>query len=316
VRTVELPGGAGGIGFDDLRWAPSLRRLLVPAGRTGRLDLVDPDGGAAVVVAGFAAERAWGGGHGEGTTSADAGAGRIFAIDRSARQLVVVDPATRAVAARVALAADPDYVRFVVPTRELWVTQPRAGQIEIFRLPPGTAPVPEPAGTIAVPGGPESLVIDARRSRAYTHLWRGATLAIDLRARTIAARWPNPCRGSRGIALDATRGLLFVACAEGRAAVLDAAGGGRELSRVSLDAGIDTIDYDAALRHLYLPSTESGALAILGVSARGELALLGRLPAVPGAHGVASAGGGRVAVGDPRGGRLLLLRDPYPAAAR
>src|SRR5215217_6700250 len=39
VLPVPLPGGGGGIGFDDLNFSPGLHRLLVPAGRSGNLDL-------------------------------------------------------------------------------------------------------------------------------------------------------------------------------------------------------------------------------------------------------------------------------------
>src|SRR4051812_24335274 len=39
---VPLPGASGGIGFDDLTFAPRLHRVLAPAGRTGKLDLIDP----------------------------------------------------------------------------------------------------------------------------------------------------------------------------------------------------------------------------------------------------------------------------------
>src|SRR5512138_610227 len=35
LSPVALPGGAGGIGFDDLRWSSELHALLVPAGGTG-----------------------------------------------------------------------------------------------------------------------------------------------------------------------------------------------------------------------------------------------------------------------------------------
>src|SRR5262245_36748624 len=42
-QRASLPGGDKGIGFDDLRYSPALHRVLVPAGRTGTLDLVDPD---------------------------------------------------------------------------------------------------------------------------------------------------------------------------------------------------------------------------------------------------------------------------------
>ena len=40
--SIEIPGGSAGIGFDDLRFAPASGRVLVPAGRTGVLALVDP----------------------------------------------------------------------------------------------------------------------------------------------------------------------------------------------------------------------------------------------------------------------------------
>ncbi|HKO59300.1 MAG TPA: hypothetical protein VJ276_25765 [Thermoanaerobaculia bacterium] len=45
-------------------------------------------------------------------------------------------------------------------------------------------------------------MIDPHGGRAYTHLWSGTSVAIDLRSRTIIAKWPNGCSGSRGIAYD------------------------------------------------------------------------------------------------------------------
>jgi hypothetical protein len=39
---VPIPGGHAGIGFDDLLYSAMLGRVLVPAGRTGALALLDP----------------------------------------------------------------------------------------------------------------------------------------------------------------------------------------------------------------------------------------------------------------------------------
>src|SRR5262249_18725749 len=50
---VTLPDGAPGIGFDDLRYSPTLDRVLAPAGRSGRLDLVDPSTLAVTSIAGL-----------------------------------------------------------------------------------------------------------------------------------------------------------------------------------------------------------------------------------------------------------------------
>ena len=41
-HSIELPGGKPGIGFDDLQYSARLGRVLVPAGRSGTLDLIDP----------------------------------------------------------------------------------------------------------------------------------------------------------------------------------------------------------------------------------------------------------------------------------
>ena len=40
--TIAIPDGARGIGYDDIQYAPGAKRILVPAGRTGRLVLIDP----------------------------------------------------------------------------------------------------------------------------------------------------------------------------------------------------------------------------------------------------------------------------------
>ena len=70
-----LPGGGQPIGFDDMQFSPALHRLVVPAGRTGTIVLVDPVSHAVTTIGGFSVAPAGGRGHGEGTTSADTGRG-------------------------------------------------------------------------------------------------------------------------------------------------------------------------------------------------------------------------------------------------
>lgn len=311
---IALPGGEGGIGFDDLVFSPELKKLLVPAGRSGNVDLIDPVSRQVVPIGGFSATGRFVRGHGEGTTSADAGRGLLFAIDRTAMKLVVLDPATQAVVARAPLASSPDYVRWVEPTGEVWVTEPDKERIEIFSLPASGPPVPVHKGFLVVPGGPESLIIDAARGRAYTHLWKSTSVAIDLKTRALAAHWPNGCAGSRGIALDRERGFLFVGCAEGKAVVLDVNRNGTVRDSLSAGAGVDIIGYGRDLRHLYLPGGESETMAILGVAATGKLALLATVQTAKGAHCVAADDHRQAWVCDPGRGRLLLVTDPFPAS--
>jgi hypothetical protein len=307
---VEIPGGAPGIGFDDLRFAPSLKSLLVPAGRAGVLAMVDPATRSVQTVGGFSAKAVFSGGHDDGVTSADEGKGWVFATDRTSGLLAIVDPRSRKIVATAKLSGAPDYARFVEAAGEVWVTEPDKERIEIFRLSPGNPPSVTHGSFLAVAGGPESLVVDAKRGRAYSHLWGGKTVAIDVKSHRILATWSNGCAGSRGIALDEPRDFLFVGCGEGKAVVLDAATG-KELSSLTAGGGVDIIDYSDKLSHLYFPGGKSATMAILGVSAKGELTLLGTVPTAAGAHCVATDGNGKVFVCDPKKGRLLLFEDGY-----
>jgi len=310
--SIEIPGGSVGIGFDDLRFAPASGSLLVPAGRTGALVLVDPATHGVMAITGFSAKAEFSGGHDDGVTSADEARGWVFATDRTSEMLDIVDPRSRKIVSSVKLGGPPDYVRFVAATGELWVTQPDRERIEIFRLTAGSPPSAAHEAFLSVPGGPESLVVDGKRGRAYTHLWKGKTVAIDVKARTVTGNWPNGCTGSRGIALDEPGPFLFVGCAEGKAVVLDA-GSGKVVSSLAAGDGVDIIDYDAKLSHLYLPGGKSATMAVLGVSGQGKLSMLGTLPTAAGAHCVASANGS-VFVCDPKKGRLIMFRDTYPAS--
>lgn len=304
-QTIAIARDGKGIGFDDLRYSPSLHRVLVPAGRTGEIVLVDPANRQTTPIAGLRAEASYAGGHGEGTTSVDEGAGSLYAIDRNAQQVVILDPASRRVTARAALAGSPDYVRYVAATHELWVTEPDSERIEIFSI----APLRHVAA-IAVPGGPESLVIDSAGGRAFTHLWSGTSVAIDLHKRTVAAKWPNRCRGSRGIAYDARSHFLFAGCAEGKAVVMDTARNGAVVATASAGSGVDIIDYDPVRRHLYLPGARSATMTIFSVAANGALTSLATVPTARGAHCV-TTDGHQAYVCDPDRGRILVVPDSY-----
>jgi len=311
-KPLPLPGGESGIGFDDMGFAPSIHKVLVPAGRSGNLDLIDPDTMQITAIGGFSSRKSFGGGHGQGVTSADEGRGLLFATDRDAKQLIVVDPKTKSVIATAPLASGPDYVRYVSATNEVWVTEPGAARIEVFSLPPSGAPKAAHVDFISIPGGPESLIVDKTRGRAYTHLWTDTTLAIDLKTRKIAARWKNGCRGSRGIAMDDARGFLFVGCDEGKLNVLDL-NTGAQLGSASSGSGVDIIAYNSHLAHAYLPGEESATMAIVGISGKGAATVLVTVKTAEGAHCAAADDRDQVYVCDPAKGRVLIIKDAAKA---
>jgi hypothetical protein len=301
---IQLPGGEAGIGLDDLRYAPAARRLLVPAGRTGNLDLIDPGGSPIVAIAGFTRSEP-GKGHGAGSTSADEGpAGIVFASDRDARKVVAIDLAKGAVVASAALAAPPDYVRWIAGVFEVWVTEPRSKRIECFRWRDGQL---APAGAVEVPDGPESLAADA--SRAYVHSWKGESYAIDLKTRKVAARFRNGCEAARGIDIDAAHGLLFAGCAEGKVTSVSLATL-QPVGSAPAGKGVDIIAFAPGLRRLYAPGGEAATLTVIGVSESGALRVLRTEPAAPDAHCVAADDRGTAWVCDPAHGRLLVFHDP------
>ncbi len=313
--SVALPGGEGGIGFDDLGYASGLRKVLAPAAGTGKLDLIDPDTLAVTSIGGFSASP-FQGGHDTGTTSADEGRGLLFATDRTTRLLAVVDPSAKAIVSSAKLAGSPDYVRWVEATGELWVTEPDSQAIEVFSLGAGPTPTPVHLTDIRVPGGPESLVIDAARKKAFAHLWKGSTVAIDLPSHAVVATWPNGCGGSRGIAIDSRRGLLFAGCSEGKLSVLDIDHGGKQLGAVSSGSGVDIIAYSPTLAHAYLPGAKSATMAVVGIGGGGVPTVLGTVPTARGAHCVAADDRGHAYVCDPDHGRLLVFADAYPAVTQ
>jgi DNA-binding beta-propeller fold protein YncE len=306
-EAIPVPGGQSGVGFDDLAYSEDLHRVIVPAAGTGSLLLVNPGDWRVEAFGGLSEKKTYQGGHDDGVTSADAGRGFLFAIDRTGKRLLVIQPEDGHVAATARLAGSPDYVRFVAPTGEVWVTEPDDQKIEVFRL-EGNPPAPIRDGTVEVPGGPEALVVDVARQRAYSNLWKGTTVAISLRNRAVAAKWPNGCEGSRGLALDPDRGFLFVGCAEGAGVTLDAKTG-KLLSRLKAGNGVDVIVYSPRLRHLYLPGGKSATLSILSVGAGGALALAGEVPTASGGHCATADESGHVYVCDPHGGKLLVIPD-------
>jgi DNA-binding beta-propeller fold protein YncE len=306
---LTLPAGAPGIGFDDLRFSGSLSELLVPAGRSGSLDLVDPSSEAIGVVPGFSSEPMFGGDDTFGVTSADEGGGFVYAVDRTLALLSVVDPKMRTVVASTSLLETPGYVRYVAATGELWVTEPAQQQIEVLALGQNASSAPTHSSAIAVAGGPESLAIDPTAQRAYTHT-PTTTVAIDIPSHTVVGAWSNGCAMSRGIAVDSGHGWVIAACQEGRVAVLDGHTGAM-LGMAAVGAGVDQVAYDADNARLYVPGPAAAAMSVVHLGSNGTPKVLGSIRTPSDSHCAVAAGAGSVFVCAPSLGALLFVSDPF-----
>ncbi|TAL85360.1 MAG: hypothetical protein EPN74_08345 [Rhodanobacter sp.] len=312
AQVVAIPGGQHGLDLDDLGYVPALGRVVVPAGQVGELLLIDPVNLTTSTIAGITGGAA--AAKGAATTSVSYGDGYLFASNHAPAQVVVVDAHNHQVVNRTALASAPDYVRYLAARHEVWVTEPHAKQIQVFHLSDKPTPTLTAVATIEVPGGPESLVFDPARHRAYTNLWGSETVAIDTERDVLTGHWKNGCKGSRGLALDAAHAHLFVGCTEGRVVTLDVADHGRQLASAPAGVGIDILSYSPALQRLYVPAAKSASLDVFAVSAAGTLARVASYAAVAHAHCVTADGHGTAFVCDPRGGRILVYRTASPGA--
>ncbi len=305
---VALPGGSAGIGFDDLRFSTTLSLLLVPAGRTGDLDLLDPSSEAAYPVGGFSTAATYTDDT-FGVTSADEGNALVYAVDRTSSTLAVIDPRQKSIVARATLAATPGYVRYVEPTGEVWVTEPGQQQIEVFTLSGTESAAPVHSMTIGVSNGPESLEIDVSRKLAFTH-GTNSTVAIDVVGHTVVSSWPNGCTRSRGLAVDSAQGWVISACEEGLIVVL-AEEGGATLGTVTVGGGVDQVAYDPERQRLYVPTPAVSGMSVVGIVGMGAPKVLGVAETTSDAHCAVTSGAGAVFVCAPSLGELLFIQDEY-----
>lgn len=306
---IHIPDGKQGIDFDDIGYLPALGKVSIPAGQTGMLILIDPSSRAITSRYRVTAAAAKVKDHEQGTSSAAYGDGYIFASDHGMPGVVVLDAGDGKVLQRIRLASGPDYVRYLESRHELWVTEPRAEQIQVFTVKPGAEPVITLNTNIPIKGGPESLVFDSELNRAYTNLWKLKTVVIDISTHRQVAEWNDACEGPRGLALDATKSFMFVACTEGKVAVLDVKNDGKLLATAKSGAGIDIISYNPKSGHLYVPGARSASMTIFKVTSSGSLNDLAVYDTAIGAHCVTDDGAGRVFVCDPHAGTILEYKD-------
>jgi outer membrane protein assembly factor BamB len=309
-RSLPLGAEKSPIGLDDMYFSSTLDKVLIPAGRTGKIVLIDPATTAIVdSIGGFGTQPPADGGRGIGATSVDESGNLLLATDRSTHQLDVVDPKSKKIVTSTPLEAGPDYVRNVAKTNEIWVTEPRAEKIEIFSFSRATSQ-PKHSADIEVKGGPEALVIDNPRGVGYTNIDGGKTVVIDLKSHAFIHEWPNGCESAEGALLADSGKLLFVACGEGKVVSIDP-DNGKVISAVKANAGIDIIAYNPKLRHLYAPGSKDATVAIISVSNKGELAIVKTLPSVERGHCVVADDHDNFYVCDPMHAGLLVYHDDH-----
>lgn len=339
-KQFEIP-----IAYDDFTYDAHLNRVIIPAGETGEVALIDPKTMNAQIIHGFS--------HQTdsavpviGTSSVAIAQGYLFGLDQGTNSIITVDLSNGNKVASTPLRDAPDYIRYVSASGELWVTEKAIGQIEIFRLSSDNPPVLQPSDPISVPNGPEALVIDDARGLAFTNRPKQAlTEVIQVMTHAVIEHWGNGCSQARGMAIDEADGYLFVACREGKIVVMDINNHGYQLANQTYGATLDFVAYNPNLHHVYLPSVASGIVAIFqlqdvvatpvptGTNSPGStlaaspselpgvvptlnintsLLLLGTADTAVGSKCVTTDNENNIWVCDPNGGRVFVIHDTFP----
>ena len=250
------------ISFDDIVYDAHLRRVIIPAGETGQVALIDPTNLQVQLLSGFSrqvdpANPVIG-------ASAVAVAGNfLYGLDQESKSIKTIELSSGNLVASTPLQAAAEYIRFISATNELWVTEKELNQIEIFSISGDDPPVPISTGVISVPNGPEALIIDDQRGLAFTNRPnQSLTDVIQVMTHRVIAQWGNGCASAKGMAIDEKDGYLFVACEEGKLVLMDINNDGYQITSQNYGGELDSVVYNPNLHHVYLPSSASGVVAI------------------------------------------------------
>lgn len=278
-------------------------QVWVPAMNLGRVFVLDGPAKTFRAVEGFPTLAA-AGGRVLGPSSVSLSASTAFVGNRGDSTVCAFDRRSLRKQSCATLPGVPDGTFWVAPTREVWATTPRDRSLQIVDARGPLALV----GRIALDGAPEGYAVDEGKGLVYTNLEdKDRTLAIDARARTVVATFQPGCGedGPRGIALDAARGLLFVACTDAVVS-LDPKTGARR-ARLETGKGVDNIDYLPRTRRLYISAGKAARLTVAEALDDGSLREAGTAEVGPGSRVVVVAGDGTAYAADSQSGALWVV---------
>jgi hypothetical protein len=250
------------ISFNDFIYDAHLRRVIVPAGETGQVVLIDPKNMDFQSISGFS-QQVDPANPIVGTSSVAVEGGFLFGLDQGTNTIRTIDLSTNNIVGSTPLNTTAEYIRYISATGELWVTEKSLNQIEIFSVSADNPPSLQSAGDISVPNGPEGLVVDDERGLAFTNRPnQSLTDVIQVMTHTVIGQWGNGCSSAKGMAIDENEGYLFVACNEGKLVIMEIDNDGYQITSQNYGGDLESVAYNPKLHHVYLPSSASGIVAV------------------------------------------------------
>lgn len=322
LKRISLPGANGAIALDYFAYDRKTGKLWVPASNTGSVDVIDGKTDAVSQISGFKTGEVELRGRKVtlGPTAVAIGDGVVYVGNRGDWSLCTIDSQSleRGDCLQVAPTsagreAAPDGVVYVSATRELWITTgaPPLG-IESADKSMQVFDASDPRHLkrktkIPLEGSAEGYAVDSKRGLFYTNIEEsGTTVAIDVHTHKVVANWNPGSKQLQGLALDNTRGFLFVACSD-HVVNLDVAADGKVIDSLQTGAGLDNIDYSPEQKSLYAAASQVPALCIAEVDNNGKFHLKATVPTVKGVRSVVAATGDIAYMIDPLEGCILKL---------
>lgn len=314
VHTFPLPGITAPASLDFIAYEPSRSRIWVPVGNDGSVDVFDTAAQTFAHVAGFATvEREKNGKkRTQGPSAASVGDGVVYVGNRASNEICPVDEATLKVGKCLKLKSVIDCVTYVSSTKEVWVTTPDDHSLTVLDASsPANLKV---KATIKTDGSPEGYAVDTTHGWFLTNLEdKNKTLAIDIKTRKVLSTWDPACGadGPRGVAVDPTHPLVFVACTD-HIQVLDAAHAGAPLAKLDAGAGIDNIEWSADSRLLFVGAGKAGKLFVIHADEAGQLTTTISIATTEGARNAVVDAKGNIYLADGPHAQLVVVSQPTP----
>jgi YVTN family beta-propeller protein len=162
----------------------------------------------------------------------------------------------------VKVGAKPDAIAYESKTARVFVANAKDKSLSVI-----DAATNKVVGTISLPGGPETVVVDGKGMLYVAIEDKNAIAAIDSDAMKIAHVFDvaSVCDEPAGLAIDPASGRLFAGCHNSKMVIVDGLTG-KVLAAPAIGKGNDATAYDPAQK-LAFASNGDGTLTVINANA-------------------------------------------------